>query len=153
MDNECEICGKEETLCDAVYENRPVRVCSYCKTLPEMLLIEKPSEDKLNRVYQRYTFSARAKQEIKDRKSESSASSPINFRGYTLDELRKKRQEREVQKKPEIPASSKTAVAESSVAKSSVAETAVVESEDLDFKPKNVRITGLQELKDEFDSV
>ena len=141
MAEECEICGKEENLCDAVYENRPVRVCSYCKTLPEMLLIEKPSEDKLNKVYQRYTFSARAKQEIKDRKSALSASSPINFRGYTLDELRKKRQETEVPKKPEIPVAD------------AVAETAVVESEDLDFKPKNVRITGLQELKDEFDSV
>ena len=138
MIEECEICGKEDNLCNAVYENRPVKVCSYCKTIPEMLLIEKPSEDKLNQVYQRYTFSARAKQEIKDRKSALSASSPINFRGYTLDEIKKKRQETEVQKKPEISNSS---------------ETAAVESEDLDFKPKNVRITGLQELKDEFDSV
>jgi len=145
MTEECEICGKEDTLCNAVYENRPVMVCSYCKTIPEMLLIEKPSEDKLNRVYQRYTFSARAKQEIKDRKSESSASSPINFRGYTLDEIRKKRQETEIQKKPEMPAASEAAV--------EPAAEPVAESEDLDFKPKNVRITGLQALKDEFDSV
>ena len=138
MVDECEICGKEDNLCNAVYENRPVKVCSYCKTLPEMLVIEKPSQDKLNKVYERYTFSSRAKQEIKDRKSESSASSPINFRGYTLDEIRKKRQETEVQKKPEIVTNSETNV----------------ESEDLNFKPKSVRIIGLkEELKDEFDSV
>jgi len=134
MTEECNICGKEDILCDAIYENRPVRVCSYCKTIPEMLLIEKPSEEKLNLVYQRYTFSARAKQEIRDRKSALSASSPINFRGYTLDELRKKRQETEVPKKPEM-----------------LVADAAVESEDLDFKPKNVRITGLKELKEEFD--
>ena len=137
MDEECEICGKEDVLCDVVYEQRPMRVCSYCKTLPDMILIEKPSEEKLNRIYQRYTFSARAKQEIQDRKSSLSASSPINFRGYTLDELRKKRAEKEAQEKKQ---------------ESAQTNPEAVSEEDVDFKPKDIRIKGLQELKEEFDS-
>jgi hypothetical protein len=137
MIDECDICGKEDTLCDAVYEHRPVKVCSYCKTTPEMLIIEKPSQDKLNRVYERYSFSSKARQEIRDRTSSASASAPLNFRGHTLEEIRKIRQETEVQKKPEV----------------NINSSADVESEDLNFKPKSVRIVGIkEEIKDEFNS-
>jgi len=135
MADECDICGKEDNLWDAVYEHQPVKVCSHCKTLPEMLLIEKPSQEKLNRVYERYTFSARAKQEIQDRKV---ASPPTNFRGYTLDELRKTRQEK------------KAAEAKITEAKSEVASNDS-HDEEADFKPKTVKITGLKELKEAFD--
>jgi hypothetical protein len=117
---ECDVCGKEEELVDAVYENKPVKLCSYCKTLPEVVVLQKPSQDQLNRMYHRYTFSSRAKQEIQNRKA---ASPPANFRGFTIEDLRKiKREKEELEKKSEVPAA----------------------GSGIDFKSKDVKIKDLK---------
>jgi hypothetical protein len=115
---ECDVCGKEEELVDAVYENKPVKLCSHCKTLPEVIILQKPSQDQLNRMYQRYTFSSRAKQEIQDRKA---ASPPSNFRGFTIEDLRKIKREKEEQENKSEPAVS-----------------------GIDFKSKDIKIKDLK---------
>lgn len=90
---ECDVCGKETVLSDAIYENRPVKVCNLCKIIPEMILIEKPTQEQVDKIYRRYTFSSRAKQELQNRNS----SSPTTFRGFTIDDLRRIKREKEEQ--------------------------------------------------------
>jgi len=89
---ECDICGKEDNLVDAIYEKNSVRLCSFCRTLPDVIMIEKPTEEQVRNTYKRYSFTARAKQQLQDRKV---ASPPSTFRGYTLEDLRKKRKDEE----------------------------------------------------------
>jgi len=120
---ECDVCGKEEDLVDAVYENKPVKLCSHCKTLPEVVILQKPTQDQLNKMYQRYTFSSKAKQEIQDRKA---ISPPSNFRGFTIEDLRRiKREKEEQENKSNLPAGA-----------------------GIDFKSKDVKIKDLKKDSD-----
>jgi hypothetical protein len=95
---ECDICGKEDSLVDAIYEKNSVRLCSFCRTLPDVLLIEKPTSDQIRRVYERYSFTAKAKQQIQSRKL---SIPPSGFRGYTIEDLRQRKKEQQAQETEE----------------------------------------------------
>lgn len=78
---ECEFCGQEKELLDGVVEGRPAEICRECVELHKVVILQKPSSEKMKAVERLFTVKERLEEASRVREFE---------KAKKLEELKKK---------------------------------------------------------------